>query len=168
MLTPDSSLINATEQGGMAGTPLILSFLQNLVPRIFAPNKSSYSLGNYYAQKIGGVISEDDLTTGISFSPVSESYHLLGWAGVLVLLPVLLFSLFIIADSLCGRVDQAPWGLIYVALFGHIAPEGGILGSLYLDTYVAFGIISLAVLSGIVLPAIIEWFLPPSARAKLG
>lgn len=131
---PDDALINVTDQGHTFGyLPVIASFT-NVVPRVFMPNKIAYSFGNMYAHEIGG-ISEDDTTTGISFSPTSEAYHMGRWIGLLVVAPLIWTFVFIVLDSLVGDTRATPWGLLCLTLLSHAAPETGLEGAVYIATY---------------------------------
>ncbi len=131
----DDSLINFTDQGHVFGLlPVQMEFM-NVVPRVFWPNKPDINLGNVYAHEMGGVVYEEDTSTGISFSPTSEAYHLAKWTGVLVIAPLLWFLMFVMYDSLFGDLRAAPWGLLALAMISHTAPEGGITGVVYLFTF---------------------------------
>ena len=50
------------------------------------------------------------------------------WEGVLVLAPLLWFTLFIVFDSFFGDLRASPWGLLVIALFAHAAPESALNG----------------------------------------
>ena len=126
MITPDDAIVDATEHGAVFGIfPTIFSF-ENLIPHILWPQKPIISWGNTYAHEIGIIGDEDDVTTGISFSPTGEGYHQAKWAGVLVLLPLLAFMLFVSMDSVCGDTRLSPFALLPGIAYLHGAPEGGI------------------------------------------
>jgi hypothetical protein len=130
----DDSLINVTDQGHVFGyLPVIASF-SNVVPRVFWPNKVAYSFGNMYAHEIGG-ISDEDTTTGISFSPTAEAYHLGRWVGLLIVAPLVWTFVFIVLDSLIGDTRVTPWGLLCLTLLSHAAPETGLEGAIYLASF---------------------------------
>ena len=131
----DDPLINVTDQGKVLGLgPIAESFI-NAVPHFIWPNKPHPRLGgNYYAHEIG-VISDEDVTTGISFSPTAEAYHMMKWVGVFVVAPLLWFLLFFVFDSIFGDLRSTPWGLLAMALISHEAPEGALSGLIYLLTF---------------------------------
>jgi hypothetical protein len=130
----DDSLIDITDQGRVFGLSPISSSFINAIPHVFYPNKPSLNFGNLYAHEIGG-LSEEDTTTGISFSPTAEAYHIAKWVGVLVIAPLIWFLLFIVLDSLFGDIRATPWGLLALALISHIAPENALTGAIYLITF---------------------------------
>lgn len=133
-MSPDDALINVTDQGHVFGyLPVIASFV-NAVPRVFMPNKSAYSFGNMYAHEIGG-ISDADTSTGVSFSPAAEAFHLGRWVGLLIVAPLVWTLVFVVLDSLIGDTRVTPWGLLCLTLLSHAAPETGLEGAIYLATY---------------------------------
>jgi len=155
----DDRLINFTDQGHVLGLePIYASFL-NLIPHAFWPEKPTLNPGNSYAHEMG-VLSTEDTTTGISFSPTAEAYHLAKWIGVLVIAPLLWCMFFIIFDSLFGDLRDSPWGLLTLALITHAAPEGGITHLIYL---LGFGVEIL-----IFCAFFATWFAPILAIAVLG
>ena len=133
-ISTDDTLINITDRGRVFGlSPIKASFL-NVIPHVFWPNKPSLHFGNLYAHEIGE-LPADDTTTGISFSPTAEAYHLDTWVGVLVVAPLIWLLLFVVLDSLFGDLRATPWGLLVLAFISHYAPEGGITGAIYVLTY---------------------------------
>jgi hypothetical protein len=140
MISVDDLLIDVTERKGTFGYAPIYNGFANTVPRVFWPNKPTIGYGNLYAHQIGG-LAEDDFTTGISFSPSGEGYHIDRWVGVLILAPVLWVMLFTLFDSLCGTVRETPWGLLVIALFSHAAPEGMLGSIIYMLGFSAFSIV---------------------------
>ncbi len=154
ILTPDDALINATERGKPFGlSPVPLLFL-NLIPHIFYPNKPNLSYGNLYAREIGGIISDEDVSTGISFSPSGDGYHMAKWVGVLLVAPILWIMLFVIFDSLCGDVRQSPWGLLMISLYAHAAPEGMLGYVIYMMGFTTIGLVVAAYSAAYVMPVI--------------
>jgi len=153
MLSVDDVLLDDTEQEGPFGySPIILGF-QNLVPRVFFPNKPSINFGNLYAHQLGG-LDDDDYTTGISFSPSGEAYHIDKWVGVLILEPALLILLFTLFDSLCGDVRKSPWGLLMIAYFSHIAPEGMLGSVIYALGFLSFSLVIAAISAAYIAPIV--------------
>jgi hypothetical protein len=130
----DDSLIDLTDRGRVYGfAPIAQSFV-NAVPHFIFPNKPTLNFGNSYAHELGG-LSDEDTSTGISYSPTSEAYHLGTWMGVLVAAPLIWLLLFVVLDSLLGDIRTTPWGLLALALISHLAPEGGVTGAIYLLTF---------------------------------
>ena len=151
MLAYDDALISYTDQGNYRGyTPTIEAF-ENIIPRFIWKGKPAVLLGNEYGHEIG-VLGEDDLTTGISFSPIGDAYHQDGFLGVLLIIPFVTFVLFFIGDTISGDTRVSPWGLLLIALSSHIAPEGLVTGAVYLASYGAFAVVFIALLSRFVLP----------------
>lgn len=153
MISPDDALINVTEENGNIGYLPILMDFGNLVPHVLWPGKPSVGFGNLYAHEIG-MIGADDFTTGISFSPTGEAFHLGRWIGIFVLAPLLWTMLFVIFDSLCGDVRRYPWGLLAIVIFAHEAPEGMLNGLIHTAGYGALGIVFAALTSAYVMPII--------------
>ena len=147
MIAMDDAIINVTEERGPFGLmPIYLSF-ENWVPHFLWPGKPAFKLGNFYAHEIG-MLNPDDVTTGISFSPIGEGFHLARWTGILLILPALWIALFTLFDSLCGDIRLSPWGLLAIVIFAHEAPEGGLNGIIYLLWFSAISM-SVAVLAAI-------------------
>lgn len=136
MISADDKLIDYTDQGNTFGLlPIKLGFI-NIVPHFLWPNKPGMNAGNAYAHELTGEAQgEGDVTTGISFSPTAEAYHLASWSGILVIAPLLWCMFFIVFDSLLGDLRATPWGLLAIALISHTAPEGGIVGTIYLCSF---------------------------------
>jgi hypothetical protein len=154
MIGPDDGLINITEQTQPFGLSPIYISIANWIPHVFWPGKPSMSVGNTYAHEIGGVVSDDDLDTGISFSPSGEAFHVARWAGVFIVAPMVWSGLFIIFDSLCGDIRKSPWGLLVIAMFGHYAPEGMLTGAIYLMFYFTISVVFAAFAAAYVMPVL--------------
>ena len=154
MLSMDDALINVTAQGHVFGLSPVWAEFANLVPRAFWPNKPRLYYGDLYADEIGGIISEGDVTTGVSFSPSGEGFHMARWLGVLLVAPILWIMLFTLFDSLCGDVRQAPWGLLVIPVFSHGAPEGGLGGVIYLLGYGAIAVLFAALVASYLMPIV--------------
>lgn len=154
MIAPDDSLINVTEQTQPFGLAPIYVSIANLIPHVFWPDKPVMLIGNSYAHEVGGIVSDEDTSTGISFSPTGEAFHLARWSGIFILAPLVWSVLFIVFDSLCGDTRKSPWGLLAIAAFGHSAPEGMLTGAIYLIGYGALSIIFAAMASAYVMPVI--------------
>jgi hypothetical protein len=152
MIGPDDALINITDKNGPAGLLVIPADFANWIPHFLWPNKPPSGNGNQLAHKIGGIVGDEDFTTGISFTPSGEAYHLAGWTGVFVVAPLIWILLFTVFDSLCGDVRESPWGLLMIAVFSHIAPEGMLDGAIYIIWFGSVGILFIAILTSYVMP----------------
>ena len=162
MIAFDDKLIEVTDQGSVYGiTPVIGGYL-NAIPHFLWKDKPDFHAGNDYGREIG-VIDQGDESTGISFSPTGDAYHEARWVGVLVIEPIALFILFFISDSLSGDVRKSPWGLLYIALFVHYAPEGLLPGVAYMTTTGAETVLLAVFLSGLVFPFIGRLITPRAA-----
>ena len=136
----DDGLINLTDHGHVFGLLPMKAELLNAIPHFLWPGKPSINFGNLYAHELGG-LAPDDFSTGISFSPTAEAYHMAKWVGVLVVAPLMWFLVFVVFDSLFGDLRASPWGLLVIALFSHSAPESSTSGLIALLT---FGVEALA------------------------
>jgi hypothetical protein len=161
MISVDDSLVDETESRGTFGYTPIYNNFANLIPHVFWPDKPTLGYGNLYAHQIGGEISDDDTTTGISFSPTGEAWHVDRWVGVLIVAPVLWIMLFTLFDSLCGSVRETPWGLLVIALFSHAAPEGMLGGVIYMLGFAALSIVVAAFSATYVMPLLGTLFKGP-------
>jgi hypothetical protein len=160
-IATDDSLNEVTDRGSVFGyLPITVQFI-NAVPRVFMPNKPVINFGNIFAHEIGGLPAEDD-TTGISFSPVAEAYHLGSWQGVIVVAPLVWMLLFYVFDLLCGDLRATPWGLLAIALVSHVAPEQGLEGCIYLVSFGSEILIFSALFCQYVAPPAAEFFLGKS------
>jgi hypothetical protein len=92
------------------------------------------------------------VTTGISFTPSGEAFQLAGWTGIFLIAPAIWIVLFTVVDSLCGDVRKSPWGLLVIATFAHIAPEGMLGGPIYFLWFGMIGIVTAAVVTSYVMP----------------
>jgi len=159
----DDSLISFTDEGHVFGLlPIEAGFL-NVVPRVFWPNKPGTNFGNVYAHEMGG-LSDEDTSTGISFSPTSEAYHIAKWTGVLVIAPLLWCTLFTVFDSLFGDLRDSPWGLLALVLLSHYAPEAGVSGMIYLLTFGSEALIFSALFATWIAPVFAVPILGPDRR----
>jgi hypothetical protein len=159
-LSIDDALIHRTVQNGPIGIyPIIFGF-ENLVPHFIWKDKPTILYGNVYAHEIG-LLADEDTSTGVSFSPTSEAYHLAEWTGLILLAPAIWIVLFALFDSLCGDVTKSPWGLLVMLIYSHIAPEAGISGLIYSFGYTTLAIFIAAILGAYVMPVIGTFFIGP-------
>jgi hypothetical protein len=140
MIPPDDTFIAHTSRGNFAGTDPLIEWAKAVVPRFLNKNKENFYTGNHFAHEIGGYLSADDTSTGISFSPVSTAYHCVGWGGIFWLLPLVWILLFTTTDFIAGDLSKHPWGLMVVVWFAHQAPESLISGMIYFMSYGNFGL----------------------------
>jgi hypothetical protein len=154
MIGMDDKLNNLTDQGHVFGLVPVLEDFENIVPHFIWEDKPRLYWQTMFAQEIGGILAPDDLLTGISFTPAAVGFHLARWTGVLVVAPVLWIMLFTLFDSLCGDVRQAPWGLLVIPIYAHLAPEGGLDGIIYTLEFGAFGILVAAFATAYLMPII--------------
>jgi hypothetical protein len=141
ILSADDSFFNYTNRGNYVGYRVVAENYENFVPHFLAPNKPVPIGGNYYAHEIGGYLADDDDSTGISFSPVAETFHVDGWTSLLLVLPAVWLSLFVGADFLCGDLRRVPWGLPLVVIFEHAAAESGLGALIWLTGFGLLGIL---------------------------
>ncbi len=134
MMAPDDALVDYTNKGHVFGLAPTYTAYANIVPRVIWHNKPSIAAGNIYGHEIG-ILAEDDDTTGISFSPGADAFHQAQWLGLMLLLPVDMFLMFLICDTLVGSAKQAPWAFLWILEVTHVAPEQGLQGCVYLFTY---------------------------------
>jgi hypothetical protein len=159
-LAMDDALIEHTSQFGTFGLYPIIASFENLVPHFIWKDKPTVFFGNLYAHEIG-ILEDVDFTTGISFSPTAEAFHLAKWTGIFLLAPALWLLLFVVFDSLCGDVRRSPWGLLAIVSFGHVAPEGGVSQIPYALGYIVLGIVFAAVMGAYLMPIIGTFFIGP-------
>jgi len=143
MVPNDDELIAFTQRGHMLGYAPVKASFENWIPHFLMPNKVNiYDVGggNFYEHEMSN-IQADDTTTGISFSPTAEAFHLGEWAGIFLLMPLILTMLFLVFDLLLGDLRRHAWGLLVILLFGHAAPEGGILGPIHQTMFGSIAIV---------------------------
>lgn len=141
MIPPDDALFSYSSQDHYEGIAPVEEYFGNLLPHFISPDKHVTFSGNYYAHEMGYGLAADDVTTGISFSPVAEAYHCEGWGGVFWLLPLLWVMLFSSVDFVVGDMAKYPWGLMVVVYFAHAAPEQLLGGIIYFLGYGNFGML---------------------------
>lgn len=155
----DDGLVNATDEGKVFGLSPIAISLANAIPHVLWPNKPVVNFGNMYAHEVGNINAED-FSTGISFSPTSEAYHMQRWIGLMAVAPACWLMFFVIFDNLLGDLRSTPWGLLVLALLSHVAPEGGLTGTIWLVTFGVEIVVFCAFFS--------RWIAPYIATAVLG
>lgn len=125
MLPNDAQLVAYTAEGHYFGYLPLYVYFQNWVPHIINPHKLEGTIvgGNRYAHELGQ-LADEDWTTGISYTPSAEAFHIDGWTSVLIAQPFIFLLLFVTTDAICGDLRSQPWGLLPMLVFAHIAPEG--------------------------------------------
>jgi hypothetical protein len=123
VISGDDALIDNTDREGAFGyRPIIFGF-ENVIPHFLYPDKPKIGYGNVFAHQIN-LLSPDDESTGISFSPSADAYHEGQLTGVL-LVEFLMFALvFVVLDSVIGDVRANPVGLLTTILISRAASEG--------------------------------------------
>ncbi len=139
----DSALIQKTDLTGTLGLTNVWLYFENIVPHFLFPGKPDVHTGNDYAHEIG-MLAPDDHSTGISFSPYAEAYHLDGWRGVIFLLPAIQFLMFWVLELVVGGTSDGPWALFFIAAFGHLAAEGSLAFPVYIMSFGAEAIVATA------------------------
>jgi hypothetical protein len=156
----DDSLLVYKRRNGFDGIYPVIGAFENLVPHFIWKDKAQFHGGQSYAHEVGA-LGDEDVTTGVSFSPAADAYAHMGFIGVFLLAPVLWILLFTLFDSLCGDLRQAPWGIIVALLYSHLGPEGGLGGVIYSYGYVTFGIVFSAIVGAYVMPVMGTLFIGP-------
>ena len=141
MLAFDDAIIKITDEGRLFGITPAINAYANILPHFIWKNKPHFAYGNVYAHEFG-LLSDEDETTGISFSPAGDAYHEAGWYGIFLLWPLIAFLFFLATDSLTGSTREAPWALLPISISMHAAPEGMLGSYIFLTTY---GIVMLLV-----------------------
>ena len=143
MMAYDDAIIDRTDQGFVFGLYPVYHAILNAVPRFIWKNKPFFFTANEYGRELG-VIGDDDVTTGISFSPVADAYHEAMWFAVLVVWPIVIFVYFFVTDAMVGSVRYSPWPLLPIALVSHLAPEGMVDGVILQITEGTIGMLVVA------------------------
>lgn len=141
ILSADDTLFSYSERGHYLGYRPIVGDYQNFIPHFILPDKPVPLNGNDYAHEVGGFIPDDDHSTGISFSPMAEAFHLGGWAGIFLLMPAVWLSLFASLDVICGDLRGSPWGLLMVVYMAHAAAESLLSGLIWMSVFGNLGLL---------------------------
>ena len=125
-----------TDKGHIFGLEPTIQTYANIIPHFIWHDKVAVNTGNTYAHELGGhelgELADEDVTTGISFSPAADAYHQAKWFGLLVILPLDLFIAFIIVDCIVGSSTSSVLTLLPILAVSHLAPESGLNGPVYL------------------------------------
>jgi hypothetical protein len=135
----DDDIVHYTDQGNVFGLSPTVAEIANVVPHFIWKNKPLVNVGNTFAHELD-LLPEDDETTGIAFSVTADAYHEATWLGILLIEPLVLFTCFIVLDSLGGSARYSTFALLpIIALF-----NGGVTGGLGLPiSEVTYGVIAL-------------------------
>ncbi|MGO4517290.1 hypothetical protein AB4Y89_15960 [Terriglobus sp. 2YAB30_2] len=164
MISWDDALIEtAVNQSKLGYTPLV-TYIYNVVPHFLWPDKPVTIWGNFYAHRIG-LLADDDLFTGVSFSPVAEVFLMDGWNSLFFVSPFVYIIVFAVIDSVGGDVRYSPWGLFFTMISSHNANEGVLATPITMATFLAPLLIGLAYFTVYVLPLIGALLLPRSRAA---
>ena len=153
----DSALIDVTDRDGEYGYAPALTTLSYFVPHVLWKDKPRGSWGNVYAHEVE-VLSDDDYSTGVSFSPTADAYHEGGIFGVLVVETLVLSIGFVLLDSLVGDVRQNLAGLVLTALIMRLASEGLLYAVISLCAQPMFSVFTAALLCAYVFPILGQMF----------
>ena len=153
MMPNDAQLMDFTSQGHLFGYLAVRAYFENWVPHIIDPHKlEGVSVGgNTYAHEMGQ-LADEDTTTGISYSPAAEAFHIDGWRGVALLMPAVMILLFVVTDAISGDLRVQPWGMLPMLIFAHYAPEALLGGAIYWTFTGNLGLIFAIVCCGYVTP----------------
>lgn len=163
MVSWDDALIATAVNGSTIGYYPIVTYTYSIVPHFLWPDKPYTLWGNTYAHRIG-ILSDEDFTTGISFSPVGESYVLGAWNSIFFVVPFIYIVFFIVVDSLCGDVRKSPWGLFFVFASVHSANEQYLATPFNMTFFLAPVMLIGAYFTVYVLPIIGSLLLPTSRQ----
>lgn len=128
ILPVDDALVEATAHTGPFGLWPLPAAFENIIPHVLYRNKPTYLFGNLYAHELN-ILPAEDFTTGVSFSPSAEAYHMGLMLGVAFIQPLVLMLVFTILDSVIGDVRRNPVGLLSTILVARAAPEGLLTGT---------------------------------------
>lgn len=147
IIKSDDRLVTYTLQGHTVGKFRVVYYFLNWIPHFILPHKNDLmppgaaNPGNYYAHETGGFLSPDDYTTGISFSPSAEAFHMDEWEGIIIVGTFVWTLLFISVDLICGDLRRSPYGLLAMVAFAHVAPESLIAALVYFIFFTNLGIV---------------------------
>jgi len=147
IIKSDDRLVTYTLQGHTVGSFRVVYYFLNWIPHMILPNKEALmpagitTPGNFYAHEVGGLLSPEDFSTGVSFSPSAEAFHMNMWLGIIIVGGTVWTLLFIVTDVICGDLRKSPFGLLAMVGFAHVAPESLIAALVYFIFFTNFGIV---------------------------
>lgn len=166
ILKADDRLNTYTLQGNTVGKMKTLYYFIDWIPHVILPNKEALmppgvsNAGNYYAHQVG-MLAPDDFSTGISFSPSAEAFHMDTWEGIVIVGAFVWTLLFIVVDLICGDLRNSPIGLFALVAFAHVAPESLIGNLIYFIFFQDLGIVIAIVFCTYFAPIIGQLFSGP-------
>jgi len=171
MLSADDALISVTDQYGVFGYEPLIEGAEGVIPRIFWPNKPFAYFGNTYGHEVGA-ITDDDVSTSVSFGISADAYHEGGLSGVLLVEPVCMAAVFLVLSWFLGDARGHPAVIVVILLGAHTAPEGGIPGLFNMVTNTEYMLL-LALACKYVLPIVGSIFdfesdVPSTAKPAFG
>ena len=152
MLSPDDALVSVTDQYGFFGFEPLKEGAESAIPRILWPGKPFAYFGNAYGHEVGA-ITDEDMSTSVSFGVSADAYHEAGFSGVLLVEPLCMAAVFLIFSWFLGDVRGHPAVIVAILICAHTAPEGGIPG-LFSLTEITEYMILLALACKYVLPIV--------------
>lgn len=121
LLQSNDMLIDADLRSGYTSIDRYTPILFAVVPHALWPDRPDPIFSNELGHKAGFVISDADITTGISIGSPSMFYDVGGWAA-LVVYSLICFALFFFAVvRLVGTSERSIWGLVPVGTEALIA-----------------------------------------------
>lgn len=147
IIKSDDRLVTYTLQGHTVGKFRVVYYFLDWIPHFILPNKDALmppgamNAGNYYAHETGGFLAPDDYSTGISFSPSAEAFHMDEWEGIVIVGTFVWTLLFLSVDLICGDLRHSPYGLLAMVAFAHVAPESLIGNLVYFIFFTNLGIV---------------------------
>ena len=146
IIKSDDRLNTYTLEGHTVGKMKTVYYFLDWIPHFILPNKEALmppgvtNAGNFYAHEVG-MLAPNDFTTGISFSPSAEAFHMDTWEGIVVVGAFVWTLLFVVVDGICGDLRHSPIGLFAVVAFAHVAPESLIGNLIYFIFFSDLGIV---------------------------
>ena len=161
LISISSLLVEYTDHGHLHGWHSMVLSVESIIPHFIWPDKPSPILGNEYAREIGGIVGEDDTTTGITIPFEADSYALGGLMGVFLISSVVVGFYLYAFDALVGDIRKSPWGLVVLVLLAHDASEIGAGGLIPNALITTLKIWTVVMLTRHVLPAFGSLFRGP-------
>jgi hypothetical protein len=158
MISIDDLLVEETDRDGYFGYEPTIEGFENLVPHFIWSGKPNPYFGNEYAHQLG-ILSEDDPSTGVSFSASADAYKQGGFVGLLIVLPLCLVVIFMTLSWIAGDVRDHPATVLLVLFVGHAGPEGAIPGVIALIAILSV-VAGFAAFSRYVFPVITSAVIP--------
>ncbi len=147
LISISSLLVEYTDHGHLHGWHSMVLSVESIIPHFIWPDKPSPILGNEYAREMGGIVGEDDTTTGITIPFEADSYALGGLMGVFLISSMVVGFYLYAFDTLVGDIRRSPWGLVVLVLLAHDAAEigaGGLIPNALVTTLKIWTIVMLS------------------------